>query len=171
MKYWIGLGANIGDPIVQLAEAIVRLTHIKALRLERISSVYKTAPVGNVQQPDFLNMVLCVEVGLSPEGLIDECLKIEKRMGRVREEKWGPRIIDIDLLLYEGPPVDLESVKLPHPHLMQRQFVLVPLAEIAPDLKLPDGRLARQAAKPDAAGVELIGTIGECMRRRRSLSW
>lgn len=171
MRYYVGLGANIGRPCAQLAEAIAELTKLEGTKLLRMSSVYETAPVGVLQQPKFANMVVAVQVPMEPAELMDACLAIEKAMGRVRRERWGPRIIDLDLLLYDGPPVKSAKVTIPHPRLAERQFVLVPLAEIAPAVVLPDGREAAEAAKIGAPGIRRLGPIASCVRREQVQGW
>ncbi len=164
MRYWLGLGANIGHRAVNLAEAILQLTR-RGARLLRLSSVYETAPVGFTDQPDFLNMVICIVSDLPPLKMLSACLHIEQQMGRVRRQRWGPRVIDIDLLLSDGPPVRTPDLTLPHPRIAERQFVLVPLAEIAAELRLPDGRRARAAADPSAVGIRRLGPLAAAVRR------
>ena len=166
-RYWLGLGSNIGDRAANLADALVHLAR-RGGHLVRLSSVYETAPVGFTDQPDFLNMVICVDVALDPPEMLRACLAIESAMGRVRRQRWGPRIIDIDLLLWDGPPVETADLELPHPRMAERQFVLVPLAEIAPDLRLPDGRRAADAADLSASGICRLGPLAAAVRREMS---
>ncbi|MCX7599465.1 MAG: 2-amino-4-hydroxy-6-hydroxymethyldihydropteridine diphosphokinase [Armatimonadetes bacterium] len=164
MKYFLGLGSNLGQRAVNLAEALVRLARIAGLRLCRVSSVYETEPVGITEQPRFLNMVVEIGADLHPEKLMAELLRVEQAMGRVRDIRWGPRLIDLDLLLWDGPPLVGQQVELPHPRLMERSFVLIPLAEIVPGLVLPDGRQACEAA-PSDPGVVLVGPLSSVVRR------
>jgi 2-amino-4-hydroxy-6-hydroxymethyldihydropteridine diphosphokinase len=103
--------------------------------------------VGYAAQPDFLNAVVEVETSLPPAALLEVALDVERRLGRERRLRWGPRNVDIDLLLYDDVRIDEPGLTVPHPYLHERAFVLVPLAEIAPDLLLPDGRSAQQAAE------------------------
>jgi 2-amino-4-hydroxy-6-hydroxymethyldihydropteridine diphosphokinase len=125
--------------------------------------VYETDPVGITDQPAFLNMIVCIDTDAPAHELLHEALAIERVLGRVREVRWGPRSIDIDLLLYDGPPIVEPDLDLPHPRLAERQFVLVPLAEIAPDLILPDGRLACDAADRSDTSIGLVGTLSDCV--------
>lgn len=168
MRYWLGLGANLGARATNLAEAIRRLTAVDGLgaKLARASSVYETEPVGVTDQPAFLNMVVEVEAAAEPEGLLAALLGVERDMGRLRDVRWGPRLIDLDILLCDGPPVASGDLEVPHPRLAERQFVLVPLAEIAADLVLRDGRRAGEAATPGEAGVVRAGTLVEIVRRQ-----
>lgn len=131
---YLALGANLGDPVAALAEARRLLSdHV---RIAAASSLYRTPPFGVVDQPDFVNQVLRLETELPPEALLDLCLAIERQMGRVRELRWGPRLIDIDVLLYGNEAINTPKLTLPHPGLSERAFVLVPLLEIAPDLEI-----------------------------------
>ena len=134
MKAWLSLGANIGDPPAQLAEAIRRMAAHPAVSVVRQSSVLTTKPWGKTDQPDFANQAVAVETSLEPIALLDVILGIELDMGRVREEVWGPRIIDIDMIAYERVEMTTPRLTLPHPHAHERDFVLVPLGEIAADV-------------------------------------
>ena len=147
---YLGLGSNIGDRRANLAEAVQRLAQIPAVEIVRTSSIYETAPVGPQDQPDFFNQVVQVEVSCMPRQLLGLVQGIEQQMGRVRRRRWGERIIDIDILLYGDETIDELDLQIPHPQMLARQFVLVPLAEIAPDLALPDGRRAADAAAGSA---------------------
>ncbi|MCL2523365.1 MAG: 2-amino-4-hydroxy-6-hydroxymethyldihydropteridine diphosphokinase [Betaproteobacteria bacterium] len=140
---YVALGANLGDPASTLRAAFGVLANLPASRVLRCSSLYRTAPVGLASQPDFINAVALLETTLAPAQLLAELLAIEARFGRRRGEKNGPRSLDLDLLLYDDCQLDLPGLILPHPRLHLRAFVLRPLAEIAPDLRLPGrGRLA-----------------------------
>lgn len=126
-------------------------------RVTAVSSLYGTSPVGVEDQPDFLNAVIEVETALSPDELLDLCASIEREMGRERTIRWGPRVIDMDILLYDDLALDSEGLTIPHPRMMERAFVLVPLAEIAPDVGLPGGVSAAEAAgRVDVSGVWVI---------------
>ena len=149
---YLGLGSNIGDRRANLAEAVQRLAQIPAIEIVKTSSIYETAPVGPQDQPDFFNQVVQAEVSCSGRRLLELVEGIEQDMGRVRTRRWGERIIDIDILLYGDETIDEPDLQIPHPQMLVRQFVLVPLAEIAPDLILPDGRRAAEAA---AAGAQV----------------
>lgn len=152
---YLGLGANLGEREKNLTEALKRLAHIPGLSVNKTSSVYETAPVGVTDQPPFLNMVVELTVTLTPRELLEACQAIERDLGRVRTRRWGPRPVDLDLLLWEDRTLHTPELELPHPRLLKRQFVLVPLAEIAPDLILPDGRTAAEAVNPQAPDITL----------------
>ena len=140
---YIGLGTNLGDRWGALEIALREMHQPPIIHVERVSSVYETAPVGVTEQPDFLNAVARVATTLSPRGLLDALLHLENKMGRVRTLRWGPRVIDLDLLIYGEAQVKLPGLEIPHPRLRERGFVLAPLAEIAPELTLPpDGKSA-----------------------------
>lgn len=130
---WLSLGANIGDPPAQLAEAIRRLDARPHIRLVAQSAVIRTAAWGKTDQPDFANMAATVETDLPPVDLLHACLDIERDMGRVRHEVWGPRLIDIDLIAYERIEMDTAKLTLPHRFAHERDFVLSPLREISPE--------------------------------------
>jgi 2-amino-4-hydroxy-6-hydroxymethyldihydropteridine diphosphokinase len=153
---YLSLGANLGDRAGHLVAALERL-RAAGVPVAQVSSLYETAPVGGPPQPPYLNLVARVETSLPPRELLRLCLGVEAELGRVRTVHWGPRTVDIDLLLYEGAVSDDAELTLPHPRLTERQFVLVPLAEIAPDLRLPDGSTAGEAAEPGDPGVTRWG--------------
>lgn len=144
---FLGLGSNLGDRRRWMARAVARLQAHPQITLKACSSLYANPPVGYQAQPDFLNAVVEVETSLTPAALLETALEVERCLGRERHLRWGPRNIDIDLLLYDDVEVAEPHLTVPHPRLQERAFVLVPLAEIAPDLRLPDGRSARQAAE------------------------
>ena len=133
-KAWLSLGANIGDPPAQLAEAIRRMGEHPALSVTKQSSVLMTKAWGKTDQPDFANMAVEVETSLQPIDLLDVLLGIELAMGRVRKEVWGPRLIDIDIIAYDGVAMKTPRLTLPHPYAHERDFVLRPLSEIAPEV-------------------------------------
>lgn len=137
---YIGLGANLGDPVAQVRAGMAALAVLPATRVLRCSSLYRTAPVGIAEQPDFINAVCALETTLAPLALMRALLDIERRHGRVRragEQRGGPRRLDLDLLLYGEAVLSLPEATVPHPRLHERAFVLVPLAEIAPGLEIP----------------------------------
>lgn len=134
---YVALGANLGDPRATVLAAFAALANLPESHLTRCSSLYRTAPVGILSQPDFVNAVALLETRLPPESLLDALLDLEARFGRLRRERNGPRTLDLDLLLYDGIELDLPRLTLPHPRLHLRAFVLLPLAEIAPDLAIP----------------------------------
>lgn len=142
----LGLGANVGDRLETLIAALFALEDTAGIAVATTSSVYETAPWGGVDQDPYLNLVVTVATTLTPHDLLAECHAIEAELGRdrEREERWGPRTCDIDVLTYDELVLDDEQLTLPHPRLHERAFVLVPLAEIWPGGTLPDGsRLTR----------------------------
>ena len=134
---YVALGANLGDPKATVLAAFAALANLPESRVARCSSLYRTAPVGILSQPDFVNAIVLLETTLAPEALLDALLDIEARFGRIRRERNGPRTLDLDLLLYDDIELDLPRLTLPHPRLHLRAFVLLPLAEVAPDLAIP----------------------------------
>ncbi len=146
-RAYLGLGSNLGDTRANLDHAVELLNAHDGIRVTKVSSHLQTAPVGYLDQPDFMNAVIEVETALRQRELLEAVLAIEQQMGRVRTFRWGPRVIDIDVLLYDGEQVDEPDLVIPHPRMMERSFVLGPLAEIAPELRLPDGRTAAEAAQ------------------------
>lgn len=133
-KAWLVLGGNLGDPAAQLAEAIRRIDSHPAITVVRQSRMLATKPWGKTDQPDFLNQAIALETTLQPIELLDVMLGIELAMGRVREEVWGPRLIDIDIIAYDRLELQSPRLTLPHPLAHERDFVLTPLGEIAPDV-------------------------------------
>lgn len=127
---YVGLGSNLGDRFGYLTAAVMRLHALGGVRVTRCSSVYETAPVGLKEQPPFLNMVIEIETSLPPRALLDAMLGVERSLGRVRTVRWGPRTIDLDLLLYGDVRMRTERLELPHPRMAERAFVLVPLLEL-----------------------------------------
>jgi len=139
----IGLGANLNDPAAQVEYALAELGRLPATRLIARSSLYASAPVGYVDQPDFINAVAQVETELAPRALLAALLDIEHRHGRERSFRNAPRTLDLDLLLYGNAHFHEEGLSLPHPRMAERGFVLLPLLEIAPDATIPGrGRAA-----------------------------
>ena len=137
MKVYVGLGSNLGDREASIRAALEALAELPDTALIRASSLYDTEPMGEIDQPDFLNAVAELDTGLAPRQLMWNLLLIEKRLGRVRTSRWGPRIIDLDLLLAEDQVIDEPDLQLPHPELTRRSFVLVPLVELVPMLRHP----------------------------------
>jgi 2-amino-4-hydroxy-6-hydroxymethyldihydropteridine diphosphokinase len=151
---YIALGANLGDPIAQIERAWAELDSLPETRLTACSSLYVSKPVGYVDQPDFINATACVITQLSPRALLAALLSIEARHGRDRTFKNAPRSLDLDLLLYDGLVMHEHGLTLPHPRMIERAFVLVPLAEIAAAALIPghgrvDDCLARCQAQTD----------------------
>ena len=133
---YLGLGSNLGERQQSLDRAVHLLETTEGVAVLDLSSTHETEPVGMTEQPKFLNAVVKIACKLAPEELLDRCQRIEDRLGRVRTVRWGPRTIDIDILLIEGVTLDTEDLTVPHPRMCEREFVLAPLAEIAPELTL-----------------------------------
>ncbi len=141
VRAYIGLGSNLADPLAQLAKAVKALQTLPASRLTALSRFYCSSPMGPADQPDYLNAVAMLDTRLNALELLDALQAIENEQGRVRgSQRWGPRTLDLDLLLYGTEVIDTDRLKVPHPGLSERNFVLFPLADIAPELVLPDGR-------------------------------
>ena len=147
----IGLGANLGDCQATMRQALQRLP----TQLVVPSSLYRSAPVGPIEQPSFLNAAALIQSDLRPHELLCECLRIEAEFGRVRDLRWGPRTLDLDILLVHGMQIDSGGLQVPHPQLLMRAFALLPLKEVAPGLQLPDGRRVDELALP-AGDLERI---------------
>lgn len=159
---YLSIGSNKGNRFAFLKGAIQALRSHPDIRVSQISSIYETAPVGFTEQEDFLNIAIEVETSLSAEKLLTVCQAIEKDLGRVREKRWGPRTVDLDILLFNNDNIESENLTIPHPRMMERAFVLVPLVEIAPTLCHPvtKERFAEANALQDA-GVHLWKTVDE----------
>lgn len=152
MICFVGLGSNVGDRLANLRAAVTALARTDGIEVARTSSVYETDPVGP-PQPDFLNAVVEVETSLGPAELLQTLKAIERELGRTPSERWGPREIDLDLLLYGDASSSSDELTVPHPEISRRAFVLVPLAEIAPHAVV-DGRSAGElAGSTPVAGV------------------
>ena len=156
---YLGLGGNLGNRRQFLTEAILALNREPGIRVDKISSVYETEPVGVIDQPDFLNLVVEVTTTLTAHDLLMRCLQIEETLGRVRAERWGPRTIDVDLLWFNGTAVNEPDLVLPHPRMKDRAFVLVPLAEIASSLLVEGMRVDELASRPDQFGLRRLGPL------------
>jgi 2-amino-4-hydroxy-6-hydroxymethyldihydropteridine diphosphokinase len=134
---YVALGSNLGDPAANVRAGFEALAMMRDTRLAAISSLYRNPPVGYADQPDFVNAVAKIETGLEPRALLDALLAIERRFGRVRDFPNAPRTLDLDIVLYASDTVDEPGLTIPHPRMHERAFVVVPLAEIAPDLVVP----------------------------------
>lgn len=165
----LGLGGNLGDPQTSMAMALRRLDMDAATTVCAVSPLYRTPPWGMVDQPDFLNACAEVETSRSPRRLLELCLKTERSLKRVRRERWGPRVIDIDILLFGDVSINEDGLQIPHPQMTKRAFVLVPLAALAAEIqiagtpidallnKLPEGDI-RQIT-PDGSWWQETGSI------------
>lgn len=156
---YVGLGSNLEDPRRQILDAFDALATIPCTRVAQCSRLYRTPPWGKLDQPAFVNAVARLETRLGPRELLDALQAIERSAGRERSERWGPRVLDLDLLLHGEAVIDLPGLRLPHPNLHERAFVLVPLAELAPGLRLPPRgpRIVDLLEAVDRSGIEALG--------------
>jgi len=134
---YIGLGTNLGNRLINLKRSLELILLLPGIHLEACSNIYETKPVGGPEQGPFLNACISVKSKLAPVELLQAMLAIEHKMKRIRAARWGPRIIDLDLLVYEKTTVNTPVLQLPHPRLKERDFVLIPLSNIAPQLVIP----------------------------------
>lgn len=141
---YVGIGSNLQGPARQVESAVAQLAGIHDTRVHAVSSLYRSAAFGGVEQADFVNAAAALLTRLAPRALLGELQAIENRQGRVRGDvRWGPRVLDLDLLVYGSVRIDEDDLTVPHPGIGERNFVLLPLAEIAPDLVVPGlGRVA-----------------------------
>jgi len=148
-RAYLALGGNVGDSRAVLARAVALLCDGTQVRLLSRSDDYRTPPWGVTEQPSFVNLCIAVETSLSPQQLLARAHEVERALGRdrAREQRWGPRTADIDIIAYDDVSLNDENLILPHPRLFERAFVLVPLAEIAPDLTIAGTRVADAAAR------------------------
>ena len=167
---YLGLGSNIGARGQHLTRACGLLHQHPAIAVQAVSSLYETAPVGLTEQEAFLNAVVRVHTTLRPESLLAITQAVESRLGREPAIRWGPRVIDVDILLYDALQVHKPFLDIPHKALSERLFVLVPLGELEPDLQLPSGEPIRQiiAALPDQGDVTRLGPFPPFANGNRS---
>lgn len=154
-RAYVALGSNLGDPEATVRAALTGLAALPDVSLHAASSLYRTAPIGYLNQPDFINAVAALDTHLTPHALLALLLALEIKFGRVRREKDGPRSLDLDLLLYDQQVLTSSELTLPHPRLHLRAFVIEPLCEIAPDLAIP-GRGSAAAWRPAVANQGII---------------
>ena len=152
---YIALGSNLGEREENLRTAILHFPDV-GIRIKRVSSVYETEPVDFLDQDWFLNACALAWTSLAPEALLERLKALEVELGRVSGERWGPRLIDIDLIAYDDIALKTERLTLPHPELFNRAFVLVPLAEIAPDLVIAGVRVGEAAARLKLEAAEIL---------------
>jgi 2-amino-4-hydroxy-6-hydroxymethyldihydropteridine diphosphokinase len=156
----VGLGSNLGDRLATLDAAVRALDADESTHVMAVSRVFETVPVGGPEQGPYLNAVAVLETDRSPYQLLDLLQSTETSLGRVRAEHWGPRTADLDLLLYDGPPIDSPELTVPHPRARERAFVLVPLCDADPFARFPDGQLAA-AALARLGPVSGVVPVGE----------
>jgi 2-amino-4-hydroxy-6-hydroxymethyldihydropteridine diphosphokinase len=154
----LGLGGNLGDVRTTLRAAVAALCDGREVKLVARSSDYRTPPWGVTDQPPFINLAIVVETVLTPRALLDRALRVEAMFGRDRtkERRWGPRILDIDIIAFDALEIEESGLTLPHPHLFERAFVLAPLAEIAPHRKIKGITIAEAFARLDPSGIEKL---------------
>jgi 2-amino-4-hydroxy-6-hydroxymethyldihydropteridine diphosphokinase len=156
-RAYIALGSNLADPVAQVKGGFEALAMLPKTRLACVSSLYRSAPAGYTDQPDFVNAVALIETALEPQALLAALLAVERRKGRVRDFPNAPRTLDLDILLYGERTIHEPGLTIPHARMHERAFVLVPLAEIAPDALVPgQGRAAELAARLDRSGLARI---------------
>lgn len=144
---YIALGSNLNMPIQQLKLAIQAMADLPDTEIKKVSSLYQSQPLGPQDQPDYVNAVACLETELSPLALLDALQNIENGQGRIRLRRWGERTLDLDILLYDNQIIHNERLTVPHYDMQNREFVIVPLYEISPELILPDGVSLQQLVK------------------------
>jgi len=154
---YVGLGSNLGDRLANLSAAIRRIERIGGVEVMAVSHVYESEPWGVEEQPPFANAVALLVTNLDAETLLDALGSAEHALGRVRGERYGPRVIDLDLLLFGDEERATSLLTLPHPRLMERDFVVTPLLELDPEVRLPDGR---RVAEAEAAEGRVRGVLG-----------
>lgn len=155
MTAYIGLGGNIGDPVAAMAEALQAFDKHAQCSVLAVSRLYRTPPWGKTDQDWFFNSAAAIATSLAPHQLLDLCLEIERAMKRVRIERWGPRTIDLDVLAYEGVSLYDDRLTIPHPRMKDRAFVLMPLADLAPDLHIEGRAVADWLDAADKTGIEV----------------
>lgn len=154
---YVAIGSNLQDPQRQVCAAFGHIAMLPATRLQAKSALYVTQPMGPQDQPNYINAVAGVLTQLNARELLDALLQVERQMGRDRRERWGPRVIDLDLIWMAGQCVDEPDLQVPHPGVSDRNFVLYPLADIAPSLKIPaHGTVSVLKARVDVAGIQRL---------------
>ena len=155
---YLSLGGNLGDPAKSMGAALRMLDADADTRVTGVSSLYRTPPWGKLDQPDFLNAAAEISTGLAPRALLDLCLDAERKLKRVREERWGPRLIDIDILVFGDRVIHETGLEVPHPRMLERAFVLAPLAEIAPGLVISGRSITDRLVAVDTSGIERLSS-------------
>lgn len=157
---FISLGSNIGNRLDYLQRAVHLLQQVDKINVVKLSSIYETDPVGYEEQAAFLNMVVEIETLLTPHEVLKKCNQIEAKLGRTRDIRWGPRTVDLDILLYNEENMKTEDLIIPHPRMMERGFVLIPLVELQANLIDPQSKqLIADAAQVQKEGIHLWKTF------------
>lgn len=159
---YIGLGSNLGDRAKNVEKGLEEIAALPETRVTARSSLYLTPPWGKLDQDDFINQVVAIETGLKPLTLLRELQLIEIKMGRQSVERWGPRVIDLDILWYGGQQIQLPELQIPHPYLCERLFVLIPLEEVNPELILQEDGMTVKEVLSRVLGRERINAISKC---------
>ncbi|MDP2210615.1 MAG: 2-amino-4-hydroxy-6-hydroxymethyldihydropteridine diphosphokinase [Candidatus Aquicultor sp.] len=160
IEAYLSLGSNLGDRRHNLEEALRIIGETDGVSIERLSPLYETGAVGGVEQDDFYNIVARITTSLSPRELLHLAQRVEERLHRVRVERWGPRTVDVDILLYGEASIAETDLVIPHPEMENRAFVLAPLGDIAPQLMLPSGRtVSERLAGIEGQAVKIIGSL------------
>lgn len=158
---YVAVGSNLDRPHERVLEACERMRTLPSTRLEALSRLYRTRPMGVVDQPDFVNGAVGLLTRLGARELLDELLQIERAMGRTRQVRWGPRVIDLDLIWMVGEAIEEPGLTLPHPGVSMRNFVLYPLNDIAPTLEIPGhGRVSDLKQRAGAEGISVMEREG-----------
>lgn len=164
-KVYLGLGSNLNSPARQIKTALKAIAKLPGTQLVRCAPWYQSIAIGPGNQPRYINTVVAIDTVLKPRPLLQALQQIEQQQGRKRIVRWGPRTLDIDILLYARLALNTQQLKIPHPRLRERNFVLYPLADIAPDLNLPDGSpLARLLANSSPEGIVRLNAGGSSER-------
>jgi len=153
---YLGLGSNVGDKKLYLYRAIQALNHQEKISITKLSSLYETEPWGYTDQAVFMNLVIEIETELLAIELLGICQQIEQNLERIREIKWGPRTVDIDILLYGNETMVTNKLKIPHPYLLERDFVVIPLSEIAPNLEIKEKTMSEWAKNFNAQKMKVV---------------
>ena len=167
----LGLGGNIGDPKNQMCQALSLLNGYENIQIEAVSHLYKTAPWGSTDQPWFLNACALICTDFSARQFLDLCLGIEKDLGRVPLERWGPRTIDLDVLFYADEQIDEPGLQLPHPRMTQRAFVMVPLSDVAPNKRIKGHSIQFWADRLCSDDIEVLDDNSRDISQDRFLWW
>lgn len=163
---FLGLGGNIGAPDKAMRAALTALDRRSDTTIVEVSSLYRTPPWGMADQPDFLNAVAHIRTALEPRKLLAVCLEIERTLKRVRTLRWGPRSIDMDILIFGARIIEEEGLSVPHPRMAERAFVLAPLAEIAPEIDVLGQSAMTRLAGLDQAGIEKVPASDDWWKER-----
>jgi 2-amino-4-hydroxy-6-hydroxymethyldihydropteridine diphosphokinase len=160
IEVYLGLGSNLADPTLQIERALSALVQLSNTRVARCSSLYTSQPMGPKEQPDYVNAAVYLQTSLTPLALLTATQKIEQEQGRERKnERWGPRTLDIDILLYGDEIINSDELVVPHYGMKEREFVLYPLLEINPQIRMPDGQLLSDIAKKCALnGLSILSS-------------